>query len=155
MWEVITNIVTKRETCSLILTTHSMEEAEALCTRVGIMVGGVLRALGSSQRLRTRYGHGYQIEIGFHIPDSNQISTQEAILLNLLNDSATGSNKNSSKVLSVDMNLTKQEILEILNKFNKKEWITRIEEGGSATDIIGTFEFAECSIDSTVFICVR
>ena len=33
MWQVITNIVTKRDTCSMILTTHSMEECEALCTR--------------------------------------------------------------------------------------------------------------------------
>jgi ATP-binding cassette subfamily A (ABC1) protein 1 len=64
MWAVISDIVTKREKCSLILTTHSMEECEALCTRIGIMVGGVLRCLGSAQRLRTRYGHGYQIEIG-------------------------------------------------------------------------------------------
>jgi len=38
MWRVISDIVTKREKCSLILTTHSMEECEALCTRIGIMV---------------------------------------------------------------------------------------------------------------------
>ena len=38
MWRVIYDIVTKREKCSLILTTHSMEECEALCTRIGIMV---------------------------------------------------------------------------------------------------------------------
>lgn len=34
MWDIIADIVTKREKCCLILTTHSMEEAEALCTRV-------------------------------------------------------------------------------------------------------------------------
>ena len=33
MWEIISDIVTKREKCSVILTTHSMEECEALCTR--------------------------------------------------------------------------------------------------------------------------
>ena len=27
------------------------------------MVGGVLRCLGSTQRLRTRYGHGYQVRL--------------------------------------------------------------------------------------------
>ena len=62
MWEVITDIVTKREKCSVILTTHSMEECEALCTRIGIMVGGKLRCLGPSQRLRSLYGHGFQLE---------------------------------------------------------------------------------------------
>jgi ATP-binding cassette, subfamily A (ABC1), member 3 len=76
MWEIISDIVTKREKCSLILTTHSMEECEALCTRIGIMVGGVLRCLGSSQRLRTRYGHGFQIEIGMVIPSADDIAVK-------------------------------------------------------------------------------
>ena len=31
------------------LTTHSMEECEALCSRIGIMVGGRFRCLGSAQ----------------------------------------------------------------------------------------------------------
>jgi ABC-type multidrug transport system ATPase subunit len=76
MWEIISDIVTKREKCSLILTTHSMEECEALCTRIGIMVGGVLRCLGSSQRLRTKYGHGFQIEIGMVIPSVDIIAAK-------------------------------------------------------------------------------
>jgi ATP-binding cassette, subfamily A (ABC1), member 3 len=76
MWEIISDIVTKREKCSLILTTHSMEECEALCTRIGIMVGGVLRCLGSSQRLRTKYGHGFQIEIGMAIPSAEDIAVK-------------------------------------------------------------------------------
>ena len=69
MWDIISDIVTKREKCCLILTTHSMEEAEALCTRVGIMVGGVIRCLGSTQHLKTHYGKGYQIEFDLKIPD--------------------------------------------------------------------------------------
>lgn len=36
MWEVISKISTQDALCSIILTTHSMEEAEALCTRIGI-----------------------------------------------------------------------------------------------------------------------
>jgi ATP-binding cassette, subfamily A (ABC1), member 3 len=76
MWEIISDIVTKREKCSLILTTHSMEECEALCTRIGIMVGGVLRCLASSQRLRSKYGHGYQIEIGMVIPSANVVAAK-------------------------------------------------------------------------------
>jgi ABC-type multidrug transport system ATPase subunit len=35
---------------------RSMDEAEALCGRIGIMVGGRLRCIGSAQRLRHRYG---------------------------------------------------------------------------------------------------
>merc|ERR1711990_379350 len=40
MWEVIARLSTEEGRCSIILTTHSMEEAEALCTRIGIMVNG-------------------------------------------------------------------------------------------------------------------
>eukprot|EP00095_Tigriopus_kingsejongensis_P007732 maker-scaffold200_size264178-snap-gene-0.9 protein:Tk07732 transcript:maker-scaffold200_size264178-snap-gene-0.9-mRNA-1 annotation:"atp-binding cassette sub-family a member 5" len=57
-----------------ILTTHSMEEADALCTRVGIMVKGELRCLGSTQHLKNRYGSGYVLEVKLrHIggPDSS------------------------------------------------------------------------------------
>ena len=36
MWDVISQISTREAQCSVILTTHSMEEAEALCTRIGV-----------------------------------------------------------------------------------------------------------------------
>lgn len=36
MWSVISRISTKRKSSSVILTTHSMEEAEALSTRIAI-----------------------------------------------------------------------------------------------------------------------
>ncbi|GMH84067.1 hypothetical protein TL16_g09806, partial [Triparma laevis f. inornata] len=41
MWDVIA-LMTKEGNCSVILTTHNMEEAEALCGRIGIMVAGRL-----------------------------------------------------------------------------------------------------------------
>lgn len=46
-----------------ILTTHSMEEADALCSRVGIMVKGGIRCIGSTQHLKNLYGAGYTLEM--------------------------------------------------------------------------------------------
>ncbi|XP_077973323.1 cholesterol transporter ABCA5-like isoform X3 [Styela clava] len=46
-----------------ILTTHYMEEADALCSRVGIMVLGQLRCIGSTQHLKDKFGQGYILEI--------------------------------------------------------------------------------------------
>ena len=40
MWTIISNISTLRKQSTVVLTTHSMEEAEALCTKMGIMVDG-------------------------------------------------------------------------------------------------------------------
>ncbi|KAK1257281.1 ABC transporter A family member 7 [Acorus gramineus] len=43
----------------IILTTHSMEEAEFLCDRVGIFVGGNLQCIGNPKELKARYGGSY------------------------------------------------------------------------------------------------
>lgn len=66
MWELIHEL---SQYMSVVLTTHSMEEAEALCSRIGIMVNGNLSALGSVQHLKSRYGNGYILEI--HVAQNN------------------------------------------------------------------------------------
>ena len=48
---------------AVVLTTHSMEEAEALCSRIGIMVKGQLRALGTKQHLKAKFGSGYELTV--------------------------------------------------------------------------------------------
>jgi len=58
LWNVILRTMSHR---SVILTTHSMEEAEALCQRIGIMVKGQLRALGTKQHLKAKFGSGYEL----------------------------------------------------------------------------------------------
>lgn len=47
MWNVISRISTQRKQSSIILTTHSMEEAEALSTTIAIQVEGRLQCFGS------------------------------------------------------------------------------------------------------------
>jgi len=48
---------------TVVLTTHSMEEAEALCDRIAIQVKGQLRCLGPPNHIRQKYGSGYQLEM--------------------------------------------------------------------------------------------
>lgn len=60
MWKVISSSL---EGSSVILTTHFMEEADALCQRLGIMVNGRLCCLASSQLLKSTYGGGYHMEV--------------------------------------------------------------------------------------------
>ncbi len=40
-----------------------MEECEALCSRIGIMVNGRFCCMGSPQHLRSKYGQGYTVTI--------------------------------------------------------------------------------------------
>ncbi|KDO30100.1 hypothetical protein SPRG_05291 [Saprolegnia parasitica CBS 223.65] len=63
LWELISDVSTRSKTATVFLTTHSMEECEALCTRVGIMVDGRLRCLGSIQHLKSRFGDGLLLHL--------------------------------------------------------------------------------------------
>nr|XP_023023597.1 ATP-binding cassette sub-family A member 3-like [Leptinotarsa decemlineata] len=47
----------------IVLTSHSMEECEALCTRLAIMVNGNFRCLGSTQHLKNKFAEGYTLTI--------------------------------------------------------------------------------------------
>ena len=59
-WSVISAVADSR---TVILTSHSMEEVEALCNLIGIMVKGRLRCLGSIQHLKTRFGNFYHLDV--------------------------------------------------------------------------------------------
>jgi ATP-binding cassette subfamily A (ABC1) protein 3 len=72
MWNLVSNTMGNR---SVVLTTHSMDEAEALCSKIGIMVAGKLRCIGSAAHLKHRYGNGLQLE--FSLPIANQADLQE------------------------------------------------------------------------------
>ncbi|KAL3819227.1 hypothetical protein ACJIZ3_005132 [Penstemon smallii] len=60
LWEVILEAKKDR---TIILTTHSMEEAERLCDRIGIFADGGFQCLGSSDELKSRYGGSYILTI--------------------------------------------------------------------------------------------
>lgn len=48
-----------KQDCAVVLTTHSMEEADILGDRVGIMAKGMLRCLGHTTHLKAKFGSGY------------------------------------------------------------------------------------------------
>lgn len=63
MWGVVSRISTLRKRSSVIITTHSMEEAEALSTKMGIMVKGRFKCFGTTSHIKQKYGTGFEIEI--------------------------------------------------------------------------------------------
>ncbi|XP_037610037.1 ATP-binding cassette sub-family A member 5 isoform X1 [Sebastes umbrosus] len=62
MWRAIRAAFKNRQR-GAVLTTHYMEEAEAVCDRVAIVVSGQLRCIGSIQHLKGKYGRGYSLEV--------------------------------------------------------------------------------------------
>ncbi|GFN82627.1 ATP-binding cassette sub-family a member 2 [Plakobranchus ocellatus] len=67
LWDLILGLV--QDGRSVILTSHSMEECEALCSRMAIMVNGTFKCLGSSTHLKNRFGDGYTFTIRVRGPD--------------------------------------------------------------------------------------
>jgi hypothetical protein len=61
LWNDITSLI--KENRIVILTSHSMEECEALCTRLVIMVNGQFKCLGSPQHLKTKFGSGFLLTV--------------------------------------------------------------------------------------------
>eukprot|EP00927_Polykrikos_kofoidii_P079199 TRINITY_DN7598_c0_g1_i2.p1 TRINITY_DN7598_c0_g1~~TRINITY_DN7598_c0_g1_i2.p1 ORF type:complete len:1645 (-),score=336.37 TRINITY_DN7598_c0_g1_i2:294-4913(-) len=61
LWEVLGGIRSRGH--ALILTSHSMDECEVLCSRLTVMVGGEFRCLGSPVQLKDLYGGGYTLTV--------------------------------------------------------------------------------------------
>ncbi|XP_052462838.1 uncharacterized protein abca12 isoform X14 [Carassius gibelio] len=61
LWKIISEQVMGK--CAVVLTSHSMEECEALCTRLAIMVKGQFRCLGSLQHIKNRFGKGFTVKM--------------------------------------------------------------------------------------------
>jgi len=60
VWNIIEEAKPGR---SIVLTTHSMEEADILGDKISIMAKGRIRCVGSSLRLKQRFGAGYKISL--------------------------------------------------------------------------------------------
>ncbi|MDX2271807.1 MAG: ABC transporter ATP-binding protein [Cyanobacteriota bacterium] len=60
LWEIISDL--NQQGMTILLTTHYMEEAEALCHRLGIMDGGQLIELGSPEQLRHKFGEALLVK---------------------------------------------------------------------------------------------
>ena len=60
LWDLIASV---KKQCAIVLTTHSMEEADILGDRIGIMARGRLCCLGSGLHLKQKFGSGYCLRI--------------------------------------------------------------------------------------------
>ncbi|XP_051877159.1 LOW QUALITY PROTEIN: phospholipid-transporting ATPase ABCA3 [Pristis pectinata] len=59
LWDAVTRSLECGK--SVVITSHSMEECEALCTRLAVMVNGQFKCLGSPQHLKSKFGSGYTL----------------------------------------------------------------------------------------------
>lgn len=60
LWQLISDLRDPHRL--IVLTTHSMIEAETLCSRIAIISEGSLKCLGSGVHLKKKFGSGYTLE---------------------------------------------------------------------------------------------
>jgi ABC-type multidrug transport system ATPase subunit len=70
-WRVISKLRSPQRT--FILTTHNMEEADAICSRIGIIADGRLRAIGTTQALKAQHGRGLRVDVTANAGDIDAI----------------------------------------------------------------------------------
>ncbi|KAF3320383.1 ABC transporter A family member 7-like protein [Carex littledalei] len=72
LWNVVKRAKKDR---AIILTTHSMEEAEVLCDRLGIFVDGSFQCLGNPKELKGRYGGSYVFTVTTSAEKEQEVET--------------------------------------------------------------------------------
>jgi ABC-2 type transport system ATP-binding protein len=77
LWEIIRSL--KEQGCTILITTHYMDEAERLCDRVAVVDYGRVIALGSPRELVAELGGGHVVE--FAVGNGSGLSHQELAAL--------------------------------------------------------------------------
>lgn len=119
MWEIIQRISTTSKNTAVILTTHSMEEAEALCTKMAIMTSGNFRCIGEPQELKESFGNGYEIQVS--IPSATTKEETEFLAqVNLTSEAA----------------MQLEEVKQLFDKAGQSELKAQIDPKGNAAHIL-------------------
>ncbi|XP_053149562.1 cholesterol transporter ABCA5-like isoform X2 [Hemicordylus capensis] len=128
MWKAMRSAF-KSKARSAILTTHYMEEAEAVCDRVAIMVSGKLRCIGTVQHLKNKFGRGYCLEMKLkEVPDNQQKHHLQMKILNIFPNASHQESFASIlayKIPKEDVHslaLAFAELEEVKNAFNVEEY---------------------------------
>ena len=127
MWSIIHKMSAISRKSSIILTTHAMDEAEALCKRMGIMVNGEFVCLGKAIEIKNKYGYGYELNIRIK-PLSEEL--EEELFFNKYN---------IDKKMKVNMS----NIDNLLQEINKINYIEEIREGRLGEKLKRTMERSE------------
>ena len=120
MWSIIHKMSTMGKKSSIIMTTHSMDEAETLCKRMGIMVNGEFVCLGKANEIKNKYGYGYELNLRIK-PLSEEL--EEELYIRKYN-------------LDKNTKINKDNIENILSQINKVDYMDEIRNGRLGEKIV-------------------
>ncbi|CAI2382726.1 unnamed protein product [Moneuplotes crassus] len=118
VWEVIREI---KKNCTIVLTTHSMEEAEVLSDRVGIMVSGKFEAVDTSLGLKKRYNEGYKLNLIVQRKNSEEVVE---LIQDIIPDCLLLSQKGECLIFT----LKQEELTEVVNDLDRREFVSLMQK---------------------------
>lgn len=142
MWNLISAVAKDK---TVLCTTHSMEEAEALCSRAGIMSNGELLCLGSVQHLKSKYLDGYTIDIFCSIATAE--SQIDDLVKDILERELPGStlDERHGRFLRFEVNHASEMGMGIGTMFEK------LEEAKKKSECLESYSISQCSLEQ-VFV---
>ena len=123
MWGVIHRISINRKKSTIIMTTHSMEEAETLCKRIGILVDGQFKCLATSDEIKEKYGYGFEINLRIKNPNFDELFNRYKIL-------------NEDKEANIDLT----NLPSFLDKYNLNNFRNELTKEGLGGKIVEEIE---------------
>ena len=125
------------------MTTHSMDEAETLCQRMGIMVNGEFVCLGKASQIKETYGYGYEIDLRIK-PLTIELQDEYIQIINDYNKKfpydTNEENMNNDFSYNRKSKINKEEMNNILIKLNKNNYIDELRENRLGNKIIKSLE---------------
>uniref|UniRef100_A0A8B9KMW3 P-type phospholipid transporter n=1 Tax=Astyanax mexicanus TaxID=7994 RepID=A0A8B9KMW3_ASTMX len=151
LWDCILSVI--KEGRSVILTSHSMEECEALCTRMAIMVNGQFKCLGSIQHLKNRFGDGYTVIVRVQ-GGATDLSAVE----DFVNRSFPGSvlKEKHHNTLQYQIPYTEGALSHMFNQFSKNQHALGVEDYSVSQTTLDQVQQTHLKIFVLLtFLCVR
>ncbi|NWS30092.1 ABCA5 protein, partial [Polioptila caerulea] len=117
MWRAIRAAFKNKERAA-ILTTHYMEEADAVCDRVAILVSGQLRCIGTVQHLKSKFGRGYFLEMKLReAADVQQVEYLQSQILHIFPNAS----RQESFASILAYKIPKEDVQSLSHSFSKLE----------------------------------
>ncbi|OUM65810.1 hypothetical protein PIROE2DRAFT_41340 [Piromyces sp. E2] len=139
IWNILKDYI-RNEKSSLMITTHSMEEAELLCHRIGILVNGTLKCLGSAKHLKMKFNNTYVLEIQCTAEaDTEALDTKIRQELPLLQEEQVKEEMKSKRSIKYTFPITTSEF----------SGIFKVMEKYKSQGLIQDYSFSQTTLEDT------
>uniref|UniRef100_A0A1I8C1E1 ABC transporter domain-containing protein n=1 Tax=Meloidogyne hapla TaxID=6305 RepID=A0A1I8C1E1_MELHA len=101
VWNLLQAI--RQQGIAILLTSHSMEECEELCSRIAFLNKGLMIGIGSSQHLKSRFGSSFLLSITISNPSEDSTQKLNSIVVEKFENATMLDDPSASNILRWDI----------------------------------------------------